>query len=68
MNQSNQVKINCVYCGHELRKSIAELEKEERVFYREGTSDDSPTRTVEYLINCLNCGRSNIITVKIRGA
>ena len=60
--------ITCVYCGHTWSLSIAKLEEEKRVIYREGSKENSPQRSVEYLVTCPNCGRRLVVTVQVRGA
>ena len=71
MNQPSSEKvltITCIYCGHTWGESIAELEKQDRVIYREGARGDPPASTVEYLVQCPNCGRRMTVTVRIKGA
>ena len=62
------IPITCIYCGHTWSESIAELEKQDRVIYREDPGGDPPARTAEYLVQCPNCGRRMTVTVRIKGA
>ncbi len=67
MSTSNTLRVECIYCGYTWSVSTGELEKRNRVIYREDPGSDPPTRTVEYLVTCPNCSRRLMAKVQVRG-